>query len=299
MEGRSTLSDPYLDYHAKFVRNLSEADYQKRGGLRPCTMLLEGLSAASREEGADEVGYRNLLQTLSFTTGEAIPSNAPPRPSGFFAAVALAENADMEISAETIEGHRRTLSSGCKAFFERQMEDFIRNQVQEGIAAGRLTIPSSTLGDSRRQLLRAFVTYLHRSSRIPNLCTTMAHPAGEGVQLWPLVYFALRIGALDIAREELEKADSQGTRGIEPSIMTLLSALSRSKGGQMMGMTESVVDCRTAYSKLSPETADPYCLAVMNLLSCAEPSAVSVPDSTLEDFLWSQLFAILVSGGAR
>jgi hypothetical protein len=55
--------------------------------------------------------------------------------------------------------------------------------------------------------------------------------------------------------------------------------------------------CRALYHELKDDTqCDPYKLAVLNLITCAEPAVFSLPDSTLEDFLWAQTYSTLVSG---
>lgn len=63
---------------------------------------------------------------------------------------------------------------------------------------------------------------------------------------------------------------------------------------------DAVRECRAAYQLLKAEAkCDPYKLAVLNLLAAADPGAVSVPDSNLEDFLWGQLWSVLTSGAAK
>ena len=63
---------------------------------------------------------------------------------------------------------------------------------------------------------------------------------------------------------------------------------------------EAVKECRAAYQLMKADgKCDPYKISVLNLLSSAEPGALAVPDSNLEDFLWGQLWFVLAAGTIR
>ena len=307
------IPDSYLAAHARWARTVSEQTAKRLGDIRPCSMLLEAL-APLPSSGTDELGYRNLLSAVSYATGDG----TQPRPRGFFSALQFKQ----DVAADVLGERRRELSLGLKSFFERQFEDFARNHVQQGLSLNRIALPAATQGESRKQLIKAFVQYMYRSNRFSELCMSSAYEDVVGDKqsvliLWPLIYFSMRMGAIEIARDEIDICVSRGMRGIDASVVILVATLgglmSPSKGEKVYNVSVSELDVyivspphnfidavresRATYQLLKSDAkSDPYKLAVLNLLSSADPGAVAVPDSNLEDFLWGQLWCILTSG---
>ena len=221
------IQDGYLAAHARWARSLSEQTVKRLWDLRPCSMLLDALSAVP-SHGTEELGYRNLLSAMSYVTGEGL---AQPRSRGFFSALHFKPDA----APDVLQERRRALSLGVKSFFERQFEDLARNHVQQGLSLGRIALPAASQGESRKQLVKAFVQYMYWSNRFPESSMASAYEDVVGdkqslLVLWPLIYFSMRIGAIEIARDEIDVCVSRGMRGIDASVVILVAAL-----GNLMG----------------------------------------------------------------
>lgn len=212
--------------HVKWVRTISEQTVKRSGDARPSSMLLEALPPLASSD-VQELGYRNLVGALSHATGEN-RSHAQPRSNGYFSAIHFAQ----DIASDVVLERKRELSMGTKSFFERQFEDFARNHVQQGVALNRISFPAASQGDSRKQLIKAFVHYMYRSNRFPESCMASTYEDGVGDKrsvlcLWPLIYFSMRIGAIDIAQEEIDVCISRGMRGIDASVVILVATFGR------------------------------------------------------------------------
>jgi hypothetical protein len=222
----TTLAEPYLAAHASTTRIINESLIKTSNEIRPCTMLIDALSKVEHND-IDDIGYRSLLLALSFTTGEDTLKITPP---GFYSPLAFKEDITPDIEA----CKRKLLSTGIKTYFERQFEEVMRNSVQQGVAHGRITGASSALGESRGQLLKTYVHYLNRCSRLDACAVSiyedpLASNPGEQqtVYLWPLVFFSLRIGALDVAGDELTKCTSQGIKDVDAATARVIWSLQK------------------------------------------------------------------------
>lgn len=284
---RSRVPEPYLAAQARAVGAFNEAA-ARRQSARPFAQLLEELGTLP-SRGAEDEAYRSLLRCLSCAAAE--DSLAGPHPAGFFSPVALAACSPSPAADEDSVSERRlALTLGAARFLERQFEEHARALVQRESSAGRAAIPSAAAGDSRRQLIRSFARHQQSSARLPPECAT-----SEGLPLWPLVFFCMRCGAVELARDEAERAALAGA-SVPRCVVALLSAYAALLAAPSAGApsaSDAIAECRAALQSQRREGGDPFLLAVLALLSCAEPGAsIAVPGATLEDFLWSQLWCV-------
>lgn len=337
LKARPILSD-FLSAHAGVIREMHLLAHGKRNAdLAPCAALSESVSIPQHAPGgalitdgltkSDLVSYKALLDFLSHIVGEN--GDAPVTP-GIYSSVCFEAG---QAYANVQEDRRRTLSGGAKAYLEAQIWEIWSRAVDAAVYEGELSVLPSSVGTSRQQRLRSFVSYQYRIASIPRDCCKVLCPplptaavatpvvsryaANElpphATPLWAFVYHSLRIGDLAGAHSELNRCVSAGYRDGEDATAAALKTLIQLHAKTVNDVdrknhSEKMTHCKALYeqelAKLDDGTADPYRIVVLNLLGLADKDAVAtspVPGFSLEDFLWANLWFVqvarLVGGG--
>ena len=262
----------------------------------------------------DLIGYQNLLEMMSEMVGEK--TNATPLPHKFFSTVCFAQS---DVVAGALAQKKRYLTFHAMKHLQDQIWVDWSTAADGFVSQGQLQLPPSGLGESKNQRLRAYVGHLWFNGDITptrNLALSPFDPAGRETPVFAYIYHCLRIGELGGAMKEIENCLQGGLRNIERDILTCLigykniysnltdtytvcAPLPSNDADQLL---RAMAVCGNLYEdekRKNERDLDPYRESVLNLLSLRNQnssSEASIPGSTLEDFLWTNLWFIQWGG---
>ena len=260
---------------------------------------------------SDLIGYKNLLELLAEMTGEKTENNFA-LPNKFFSNICFSPP---DISLEAVAEKKRFLTFHAIKHLQDQICVDWFTAVDQAVGSGQLNLPPSNLGESKMQKLRAYVGYLWYTGEITptrNLALSPCDQNGKETPVFAYIYHCLRIGEFTGAIREIENCLKAGIRNIEKEILiclqgfqnvlknmtstyNIIQPLSQSESDNFV---KSMLVCGVLYENEKKKTdldLDPYRESVLNLLSLKDQngfSETSLPGSTLEDFLWGNLWFI-------
>lgn len=318
---RDSPASPLLKGHLEVLRRMNEvvAERGTAGPLLPATELVTYLEHVDPDVAAQEnmqredlVGYRTCLQLLSCMTAEHKPD---PHSAGFFSPTVLESH---QIAPDIMRDRRVELSNGAKYFLEHQFDTYVTSKVDRAVAKGHISrsLPIAH-GQSRLDVIRSYIRLQYRASLIPEGCAqTLDVCNGDdvGVPVWPQVYCCLRAGALREARAVLDVCIQNNVAGVDAVALAVVDGLldmmnTSHRRGEVdtQKIVNAMTQCHDVYFQLfldatasaehvSDTAVDPYRIQVLNLLGLADIESLSkgtiLPDTTIEDFLWSSLWFI-------
>lgn len=307
---------------AKVVKNLHVGVFN---GTKESSRIFSDLSSALRgtpgngldQDGLsrlDLIGYRNLLEMMSEMVGEK--TNDVPLPHKFFSTVCFAQS-DVAVGALTQK--KRYLTFHAMKHLQDQIWVDWSTAADVLLSEGHLQLPPSGYGESKNQRLRAYVGHLWFNGDITpirNLALSPFDPPGREIPVFAYIYHCLRIGELSGAIKEIESCLQGGLRNIEKDILTCLigfekifknltdtyTVSSPFPSNDADQLLKSMAICGNLYedeNRKNDRDLDPYRESVLNLLSLRDlngSSQSNIPGSTLEDFLWTNLWFIQWGG---
>ena len=285
---------------------------QSAGALKPCADLAESISISLHGSTKavvidgmskhDISAYKNILSFLSTVVSEGNENIALP---GFFSAICFEEDAIVNRAI-----HKRgLLSDGAMRYLELQMWQQWSTSVDEAVMCGELRIPPSQYGKSKQQRLRAYVNYQQSLEVIPpSSMQALCSDSSARTSLWAFVYHCIRVGDISVAVIELQKSLSTNFRQADSSALIVLTALLKLQTETLtvndrQELHYAVNSCYQLFSsemRVSEDQRDPYKAFVLSLLSIGkvktgDSCATIVPNFSVEDFMWTELWFIQTS----
>lgn len=301
-----------LTKHAGVIRRLTatshgHGDASHQEGL--CAALaasfsipLQGSSKSAVIDGLskhDMIAYKDVLTFLSYITAEDVEKV----PAGYFSAICF----DTDVLEQRSLARRESLSSGAMRFLELQMWQQWSRAVDEAVACGDLKVPPSESGHSRQQRLKAFVLHQTMLGLVPQeSLRTVCSPSGSSapVSLWAFVYHSIRIGDVASAIKELQRRSSSaaGNDSVESNVVFVLTNYESG----VLDILErqflhfAVNKCYGSYiaeMRVPEGQRDVYKAFVLGLVSVSKIErgfsvACPIPEPSLEDFMWTELWLI-------
>lgn len=246
--------------------------------------------------------YKNLLGILEEIGGEhKIGSKGNPKRPGSYASLCFPESTLLDKSRQT--ALRVHVTETVKTNLESHKWESLNKLMEDLASKGLLAFFPTVGGRVKRSRIATYAAYLLQNSQLPPVRNTTLAPMSTGnlrVPLWPYVYFCVRIGDLDGALIELKNQQNVAPEAVTGAVIVCLSAIpditagtlrdkadGATRGAQYMNQAGIL---RKAYNdEISRNDADPYKLALLNLLSLAEQD-FSLYNADIRDFLWQNLW---------
>jgi Nup93/Nic96 len=305
---------------ARAVRALNMGLFRGRpptDGARPCSDLAACVSIPSLnsidQDGlnrSDLIGYKNLLEMMAEMTGEK--TSRSPCPAKHFSTACFSPT---DVAPAALGEKRRFLTYHALKHLQDQIWGDWSSAVDAAVQQGLLQLPPSSAGQSRNQRLRAYVGQLWFNGDITptrNLVLSPLDPPGRETPVFAYIYHCLRIGELGGAINEVEGCIQRGLRNVEKEVLTCLQGFlmitknlsdSLSINNPMSqteaeAFTKAMSTCAVLYEeegRKNERDLDPYREYVFNILSLRDLTGLSdiaIPGSSLEDFLWGNLWFV-------
>ena len=281
------------------MNNWIKSNENYRDLYRPITHLKQTLADPQAEVDMKNLdvgkhgfnGYKMCLDILCTMVDES--SQAPPKAPGYYSSICF------NTSGGTGDHRSMELARNSRIYFENHYITHIDKQVER--ETGRYEFVPAQEGLVRLSRTKNFVK-LQISNRVvsidPNGITT-----DDGVPLWPVIYYCIRIGDIYSAQQELKHClsrivSSGDLLGQVKCILDLLEYVSlymrdsTPAAADLSNLPHSLQDCRSILIHSDSHTTDPYLRQILNLLSLFNHEENFLEVYILEDFLWLKLWFI-------